>query len=153
MHRLLAIIVLFLGLCLLAGGAWLVSLGGSWYYLIAGAGFLMTGVLLFRNRAFALLIYALVVAGTLGAARPVAEELVVHEWGTFLAMSGSDGVALDGMYHEEHALPAFVLARSRDQLRLRSAITKGETPVIYFYTGRMQKVRVTANFTVRCAPT
>jgi quinoprotein glucose dehydrogenase len=65
MHRLLAIIVLFLGLCLLAGGAWLVSLGGSWYYLIAGAGFLMTGTLLFRNRAFALLIYALVVAGTL----------------------------------------------------------------------------------------
>src|SRR5439155_14093472 len=31
-------------------------------------------------------------------------DLVVHEWGTFLSMSGSDGVALDGMYHEEHAL-------------------------------------------------
>ena len=41
-------------------------------------------------------------------------DLVVHEWGTFLAMQGSDGVTLDGMYHEEHALPAFVHSRSRD---------------------------------------
>ena len=51
-------------------------------------------------------------------------------------MSGSDGVTLDGMYHEEHALPAFVHARGRDQLRLPSVILKGETPVIYFYTDR-----------------
>jgi hypothetical protein len=74
------------------------------------------------------------------------DDLVVHEWGTFLAMSGSDGVTLDGMYHEEHALPAFVHARSRDQLRLPSVILKGETPVIYFYTDRRQKVRVDVRF-------
>src|SRR5262245_34599180 len=73
-------------------------------------------------------------------------DLVIHEWGTFLGMSGSDGSALDGMYHEEHALPAFVHTRSRDQLRLRSAILKGETPVIYFYTSRSQKLRVTVRF-------
>jgi hypothetical protein len=75
-----------------------------------------------------------------------ADDLVVHEWGTFLAMSGSDGVTLDGMYHEEHALPAFVHARSRDQLRLPSMNLKGETPVIYFYTDRRQKVRVDVRF-------
>ena len=40
-------------------------------------------------------------------------------------MSGSDGVALDGMYHEEHALPRFVHARSRDQLRLPSVDPQG----------------------------
>ena len=74
------------------------------------------------------------------------EDLIVHEWGTFLAMGGSDGVTLDGMYHEEHALPAFVHARSRDQLRLPTAILKGETPVIYFYTDRAQKVRVEVKF-------
>src|ERR1700759_5532621 len=73
-------------------------------------------------------------------------RLVVHEWGTFLAMNGSDGVALDGMYHEEHALPAFVHARGRDQLRLPSVILKGETPVIYFYTDRPRKVRVDVRF-------
>ena len=52
-------------------------------------------------------------------------DLVVHEWGTFLAMNGSDGVGLDGMYHEEHALPGFVHARSRDQLRLPSVVAQG----------------------------
>ncbi|MFO0956323.1 MAG: tetratricopeptide repeat protein [Isosphaeraceae bacterium] len=77
---------------------------------------------------------------------PHADDLVVHEWGTFLGMSGSDGVTLDGMYHEEHALPAFVRARSRDQLRLPSVIIKGETPVIYFYTDRVQKTRVDVRF-------
>src|SRR5262249_35027071 len=55
-------------------------------------------------------------------------KLVVHEWGTFLAMNGSDGVTLDGMYHEEHALPAFVHARGRGELRLRTSNLKGETP-------------------------
>ena len=75
-----------------------------------------------------------------------APDLVVHEWGTFLAMNGSDGVSLEGMYHEEHALPDFVHARSRDQLRLPSLVLKGETPVIYFYTDRPQKVRVDVRF-------
>jgi len=79
------------------------------------------------------------------AAKPPS-DLVVHEWGTFLAMSGSDGVSLDGMYHEEHALPGFVHARSRDQLRWRSILTKGETPVIYFYTGREQNASVEVRF-------
>src|SRR2546423_12235815 len=75
-----------------------------------------------------------------------APDLIVHEWGTFLSMSGSDGVSLDGMYHEEHALPRFVHARSRDQLRLHAADLKGETPVIYFYTNRKQRVQVKVRF-------
>src|SRR6187200_2803524 len=72
--------------------------------------------------------------------------LVVHEWGTFLAMAGSDGVSLDGMYHEEHALPAFVHARSRDQLRLPTSLVKGETPVIYFYTPQPIRAQVHVGF-------
>ncbi len=72
--------------------------------------------------------------------------LVVHEWGTFLALNGSDGVTLDGMYHEEHALPAFVHARSRDELRLRTSNLKGETPVVYFYTDRPVRVQVDVGF-------
>jgi hypothetical protein len=72
----------------------------------------------------------ILVAAALGAA-PATNDLIVHEWGTFLAMQGSEGVTLDGMYHEEHALPGFVHARSRDQLRLPSVLLKGETPVIY----------------------
>ena len=72
--------------------------------------------------------------------------LIVHEWGTFLAMNGSDGVSLDGMYHEEHALPSFVHARSKDQLRLPMSQLKGETPVIYFYTPQVQRVEVEVGF-------
>src|SRR5688500_14139274 len=61
-------------------------------------------------------------AGWLAAAPGARTDMVVHEWGTFLAMNGSDGVSLDGMYHEEHALPGFVHARSKDQLKMRSAL-------------------------------
>src|SRR5689334_16893728 len=84
------------------------------------------------------------VAGT--AKAPEASDLTVHEWGTFLAMQGSDGVTLDGMYHEEHALPAFVHARSKEQLHIRATDLKGETPVIYFYTNHRQNVQVTVRF-------
>ncbi|HLV81819.1 MAG TPA: hypothetical protein VKT32_16145, partial [Chthonomonadaceae bacterium] len=80
------------------------------------------------------------------AQTPRPEGLVVHEWGTFLAMNGADGVTLDGMYHEEHALPAFVHARSREQLHLPSSSLKGETPVIYFYTGTPMNVSVKVRF-------
>ncbi len=80
------------------------------------------------------------------AAAAKVSDLVVHEWGTFLGMSSSDGTALDGMYHEEHALPAFVHGRSRDQLRLPQMFLKGETPVIYFYTKEKQNVRVGVGF-------
>ncbi len=74
------------------------------------------------------------------------DKFIVHEWGTFLTMSGSDGITLDGMYHEEHALPSFVHARSKDQLRIRSAGIKGETPVIYFYTNKPLQARVRVDF-------
>jgi hypothetical protein len=79
-----------------------------------------------------------------GPAEP--NDLIVHEWGTFLTMQGSDGVSLDGMYHEEHALPNFVHSRGRDQLRIRSIRMKGETPVIYFYTQKPQPVSVSVGF-------
>lgn len=35
--RLLTIILFLFGLPLLTGGVWLLSLGGSWYYTLAGA--------------------------------------------------------------------------------------------------------------------
>jgi hypothetical protein len=89
---------------------------------------------------------ALLSAGASPPQEPPISDVVVHEWGTFLAMSGSDGVSLDGMYHEEHALPAFVHARSRDQLRPYSIFLKGETPVIYFYTAKEQRARVQVGF-------
>jgi hypothetical protein len=91
-------------------------------------------------------VLSLIVAGFITAAPSDPSGLVVHEWGTFLAMNGSDGVSLDGMYHEEHALPSFVHARSKDQLRLPMSRIKSETPVIYFYTPQVQRVQVEVGF-------
>src|SRR5262249_18158188 len=73
-------------------------------------------------------------------------DLIVHEWGTFLGMNGSDGASPDGMDREEHALLAFVHSRSRDQLRMPAMFIKGETPVIYFYTHSPQRVQVGVGF-------
>ncbi|WEX78334.1 glucose/quinate/shikimate family membrane-bound PQQ-dependent dehydrogenase [Sinorhizobium numidicum] len=60
-----AILFALIGLAIGAGGAQLVMLGGSPYYLIAGLGFLLTAYLLFRRRAAALWVYSLLVLGSL----------------------------------------------------------------------------------------
>lgn len=92
-------------------------------------------------------LFVVMAAGALGFAAPASDKgLVVHEWGTFLAMNGSDGVTLDGMYHEEHALPGFVHARRTSELRLPGSNLKGETPVIYFYTNTPTRVNVQVGF-------
>ncbi|TGP49293.1 glucose/quinate/shikimate family membrane-bound PQQ-dependent dehydrogenase [bacterium M00.F.Ca.ET.230.01.1.1] len=59
-------LVLFLiGLVLGGGGIWLAVLGGSWYYVIAGLVFLITGWLLLGRRSTSLWLYALFVLATL----------------------------------------------------------------------------------------
>ncbi len=55
----LAAILAVIGLILLGGGAYLVVLGGSWYYALAGLLLVASGVLLFRfDRAGALVYVA-----------------------------------------------------------------------------------------------
>jgi len=61
-----AAVFTLIGLALGGGGLWLIVLGGSWYYLFAGIGFLITAFLLFARRGAALTVYALVILGTLG---------------------------------------------------------------------------------------
>ena len=58
--RLLGVLLLIMGLALLAGGVKLSMLGGSLYYLLAGIGITLTGVLLLATRRAALGLYALV---------------------------------------------------------------------------------------------
>lgn len=82
-----------------------------------------------------------------------------HEWGTFTSVEGSDGIALEGLQHEEEGLPSFVYSRSKVRacpLRDRgykglevdvSHVTrKMETPVIYFHSKTPQRVRVRVCF-------
>jgi len=54
-----------LGLVLVGGGAYLASMGGSPYYLIAGLGLAVTGVLVFKGRRSALGLLAALLLGTL----------------------------------------------------------------------------------------
>ncbi len=60
-----AIVFALIGLALGGGGAKLLMLGGSPYYLIAGIGFLLTAILLFMRKAAAIWLYTLVILGSL----------------------------------------------------------------------------------------
>ncbi|MEA1015179.1 hypothetical protein [Sphingosinicella sp. LY1275] len=55
--RVFAVFLAVIGLVLFAGGVWLVLLGGSLYYLLAGAGLVLSGVLLFRGRVIGAWLY------------------------------------------------------------------------------------------------
>jgi len=59
-------------------------------------------------------------------------HLIVHEWGTFLSVQGSDGVVLGGMVESEEDLPIFVRERSLDGRNRACLFHKVETPVTYF---------------------
>lgn len=77
-----------------------------------------------------------------------APDYVLHEWGTFTTVAGSDGVLLPGLEKEEEHLPRFVRAHDGMQnvgpfgrggkgfFRMRplaNVFVKMETPVVYFY--------------------
>lgn len=61
----MAALLVVLGLVLIAGGAWLIVLGDTWYYALAGLAMGVAGMLLWRRRAAALWLYTLLVLGTL----------------------------------------------------------------------------------------
>jgi quinoprotein glucose dehydrogenase len=54
-----------LGLALASGGAWLVMLGGSWYYLVAGLTLLGCALLIRARKPLAMWVYAALMLGTL----------------------------------------------------------------------------------------
>lgn len=62
---LLTVLFSVIGIALSAGGIWLLALGGSPYYLIAGLMFIVVGVTLKRRRVLANSVYALLLLGTM----------------------------------------------------------------------------------------
>ena len=60
-----ALFAAFCGLYLLIGGVWLVAIGGSWYYPIAGLVMLGVTVLLWRRKQSALWLYAVLLLATM----------------------------------------------------------------------------------------
>ena len=73
------------------------------------------------------------------------KSFAVHEWGTFTAVQGSNGVVLDGLMHEERDLPSFVYDL-RDSTGVTGYSPKMETPVIYFYSPTARRVHVDVKF-------
>ena len=59
-----AIVLILIGLALLAGGAMLAWLGGSWYYVVAGALLVISGVLIHRRNFAGVGLFALGFIGT-----------------------------------------------------------------------------------------
>ncbi|USQ94860.1 PQQ-binding-like beta-propeller repeat protein [Caulobacter sp. RL271] len=61
----LGVVLILIGLTLAAGGGWLLALHGSPYYLLAGLGLIVSGVLLILRRIAGIWVYAAVFAATL----------------------------------------------------------------------------------------
>src|SRR5688572_19715154 len=78
-----------------------------------------------------------------------ANELVVHEWGTFTSIAGEDGRAVQWLPQAGPSdLPNFV-GRINCSPRLKSSLVgmvRMETPVIYFYAPRALTVNVSVRF-------
>ena len=94
---------------------------------------------------------ALAFAGA--AVQLTAKPFVVHEWGTFTSVSGSDGKLLSGLELEETALPPFVhsLAGFAPNNKgwdrpVKNVTIKMETPVLYFYSDVPRAVDVSVAF-------
>lgn len=62
--RVLAVVLVLIGVVLGIGGAWLLALGGSPYYVLAGIGLIVSGVLLWRRSLAGVWVYAAVFAAT-----------------------------------------------------------------------------------------
>jgi quinoprotein glucose dehydrogenase len=60
-----ALVLGLIGIVLGGLGAWLIALGGSWYYLIVGLAFIATAYLLFRRQAEALWVYSAILVGSI----------------------------------------------------------------------------------------
>lgn len=63
--KVLAVVMVIFGLPILVGGIWLLTLGGSFYYVLAGLGLLISALLLFMGRMTGVWVYVLTWAFTL----------------------------------------------------------------------------------------
>src|SRR5437016_10557955 len=95
------------------------------------------------------LLLAALLAGSFGISselpgkNAVFAGLTAHEWGTFTSIAGRDGQAIDWLpLSGSTDLPGFVqhLRDGRFKIGLRGTV-RMETPVLYFYDSREERVR------------
>lgn len=86
------------------------------------------------------------------SASPPAHPLVVHEWGTFTSVEGSNGVALQGLQHEDEPLPDFVYGRDSLPAAATSALSAAGGPGEHCCSGgehkRVEQALLARNDTV-----
>jgi hypothetical protein len=77
-----------------------------------------------------------------------ANDLVVHEWGTFTSVAGEDGTAVDwDALGCKSDLPKFVYDQGYRGLKGRlTGTVRMETPVVYFYSPGPLEARVNVRF-------
>jgi len=95
------------------------------------------------------LLFSLVVSSASALAQragPSDPGYVLHEWGTFTTIAGSDGVVLEGLTYDDHQLPDFVYQRAKSRPGFDGVRCKMETPVLYFYSERERDVSVRVGF-------
>src|SRR5579859_4215769 len=98
-------------------------------------------------------------SGDAGTPAAQSQPLTVHEWGTFTSVNSSAGTLMEGLHHEEEALPTFVYGRGKLQnptapptgtkgfeLLPTGVTQKLETPVLYFYGAPGANVHVRVDF-------
>ena len=74
-------------------------------------------------------------------------RVVVHEWGTFTSIAGSDGRAVDWLpLRGSSDLPCFVERLGLDFKGTLAAKVRMETPILYFYSPRETRVDVSVRF-------
>ncbi|PYT78310.1 MAG: hypothetical protein DMG42_00925 [Acidobacteria bacterium] len=100
------------------------------------------------------LLLAALLAGSFGISselpgkNAVFAGLTAHEWGTFTSIAGRDGQAIDWLpLSGSTDLPGFVehLRDGRFKIGLRGTV-RMETPVLYFYDSREERVSVKVSF-------
>lgn len=55
--KVLGALLMILGIVMLVGGVWLIWLGGSWYYGLAGLGLIASGMLVWQERISGFFVY------------------------------------------------------------------------------------------------
>jgi hypothetical protein len=112
-----------------------------------------------RNLTIAATICLTVLTSRAAAQAPAPRSpLIVHEWGTFTSVQGSDGVVLEGVHREEELVPKFVHSLSEGQearvalgpkglpMPPRHVTQKMETPILYFHSDVPRRVKVRVGF-------
>src|ERR1700730_15570151 len=128
---LLGMVIALLGLILAGGGAYLAALGGSWYYVAAGAMFLAAGYLVIKRRmagfytyvgAFAFTsVWAFWEVGLSGW------QLIPRLVGPFVILAPNIA-ARSGRHHRRSTHPSWAHTRDLRSRRLLAPLVVGAVP-------------------------